>query len=136
MDISYLGLTRSHKEWAAFCGVSEQTMRWRIAHWPLARALTTRKVDGDAPRVVKVRKRDIKPEQMAILHQLYFDKHSEDAIAKLTGVPRRMLSEILKETGVKMGGAKPRRITEAARVAAASVIAHANGLSITIETVA
>jgi hypothetical protein len=138
MTVTYMGLTRSHQKWAAFCGVSEQTMRWRLAHWPVEKALSTGKVephDGRTPR--RATRKSITPDQTAAMLRLYFERdsghHSEDSIAALFDISRRTLSNILKDVGVKTGGTRPIRITEAVRVIAAKVAAKARSVSITIE---
>ena len=43
MIVTYHGISRDHKDWATFLGISEQTMRWRLKHWGVTRAVTTYK---------------------------------------------------------------------------------------------
>lgn len=111
MNINYHGITRDHKEWARFLGVTEQTLRYRIKHWGVSAALTTTR--GEARlRVGRGEKLDrrltVEDKARAIRH--YVSGMSEDDIAGDLGVSRRALSEKLIAWGVKRAGTKPSRV--------------------------
>lgn len=113
MIVNFHGIERDHKDWAAFVGVTEQTMRWRIKHWGVERALTT-------TRGTKTRRRARKRSELLTLAdkdravRRYLDGDSEDDIAGDLGVSRRYLSQQLIAWGLKLRGRAPTRVADRA----------------------
>ena len=106
MNVTYQGVTRPHQDWARFCNVSEQTMRWRIAHWGVERAVTTRR---DPPRS-PMRTGEPTPAVVATIVTAYTQGVSEDAIAGMVNRCRRTVSRWLIEWGKKVPGSHPIRL--------------------------
>ena len=107
MIVTYHGIARDHKEWATFLGVSEQTMRWRLKHWSVIRAVTTFKGAKRAKHRVRV----LTMADKARALRSYIDNESEDDIAADLGIDRGTLPRYLQEWGVKRKGKAPERVT-------------------------
>ena len=133
MIVEYKGISADHKAWAAFLGVTEQTFRWRLKHWGTKRAVTTPKVKTEQRKTPHKRRKKIETVTIAEVHRLYLEGHSEDDIGATVGLSRRTVSTLLKRAGLKFGGSRPKRITEITAVAAARVVAKADGVAITFE---
>jgi hypothetical protein len=110
MMVAYHGIERDHKEWAAFLGITEQTMRWRIKHWGVAKALRT-------PRGTVIRSKSrtqyLTLDDKARAIRAYVGGRSEDDIAADIGVSRRWLSGKFIEWGIKRKGKRPQRVAGA-----------------------
>jgi FixJ family two-component response regulator len=128
MILNFHGIERDHKDWAAFVGITEQTMRWRIKHWGVERALTT-------TRNVRVRKRTRNRSELLKLSdkdravKRYIAGDSEDDIAGDLGVSRRYLSQQLIAWGLKLRGRAPTRV---ASPATATIQTTSDNIRITI----
>jgi hypothetical protein len=109
MDVTYHGITRRHQDWAEFCGVSEQTMRWRLAHWGVERALSEPKVTNKTGRIRRP-SRKLTDSDKALICTAYIEGRSEDCIAGLIGRSRKQVSKVLKQRGLKIGGKAPERV--------------------------
>jgi len=125
MIVEFHGIKRCHKEWAAFLGITEQTMRWRIVHWGVERAVTT---TADAPRGSR-RPRNIGIADKERAVRAYLAGESEDDIAANLGVSRRCLSNHLIAWGLKRKGSAPTRTVQRAEVSTS-----ASFITITIPT--
>jgi len=122
MDVTYMGVTRPHHDWALFCGVSEQTMRWRLAHWDVERAVTTRRVtdlsEREPPRYREV---DLTTNEKAAIVRAYIGGASEDDIGRLVGVSRMTVSHVLIAMNIKRKGVAPARVVAGSSVVRATV---------------
>lgn len=107
MQITYHGITRDHKDWAKFLGITEQTVRWRVKHWGVERTVTTLKRSASQRRHYGPRRLTLEDKDRAV--RSYMAGTSEDDIAANLGVSRRMLSSRLVEWGLKRKGTKPTR---------------------------
>ena len=111
MIITYHGISRDHKAWAAFLGITEQTMRWRVKHWGVERAVSLVKsgTPGSSKRrPASNRNLSVADKERAV--SAYLRDESEDDIAANIGISRRLLSELLIGWGIKRKGAAPKRI--------------------------
>lgn len=108
MQITYHGITRHHKDWAKFLGITEQTVRWRVKHWGVERTVTTLKRSCSQRRCNGPRHLTIEDKDRAV--RSYMAGISEDDIAANLGISRKALSSRLITWGLKRKGSHPTRV--------------------------
>lgn len=106
MDITFHGLTRDHKKWAKFLGVTESTLRWRLAHWGVERALTSAK---EETKRRASRRKKLSEADKALICTAYIEGRSEDQIGGLLGVSRKTVGNLLDKRGLKIKGTSTKR---------------------------
>lgn len=109
MLITYKGVTLSSVAWARMCGVTESTMRWRVHHWGVRRAVTTRSPQKRGPNRHGRGEPLSKREERMIL-RLYNEGWSEDAIAGAIQKGRGIVSKFLIFNGLKEPGVARKRV--------------------------
>ena len=115
MEVTFNGVTLRHQDWAKICGVSEQTMRWRLHEWGVERAVTTHGSRQKGKRK-GYRKRGLTNAQKEQIVTRYAEGASEDVIAMEVSKSRKAVSRYLMRSGVKRKGNAPARLIEGAEV--------------------